>query len=793
MPNQLFKFELKGKIIFSKILKPDETLNQTRKKISKRINSFFVFLDKEKNVIDQEDEENYNIGLINDGEIIRVQNSISSTSNSSTNDSNINVILNGKNICSINCTKDNSLTIVRNLINNLYKEDFIFYDSDNNYIEKDDEDDYMLENILNNNEIKIKKNSQSKDASPPKPIKKENKFITKKDETINSKKNKIINFSKYDVIKNIDDFIIYKYSNIKPHSPKELVYQYFFDSYEANDYDTAYIVLFCGKTGEGKTTAINAFFNIVKGIELEDNYRFILITEPKKAKGQAESQTDGVHLYYLKDYNNKPIIIIDSQGYGDTRGLPYDQKITVAFEYVFSNVINHINTVCFISKSNNNRIDICTKYIFSSVTSLFADDITENFIVVPTFADKETIKEGPQFIESIKSDAEFLKLDERKDRWWYALDSKCMLDNDTDKITKYSFQSMKDLYEQKIKKLPSKSIKKSAEVLITRGKLRIQVNLLYDTFQTLMMEQGNLQLKVKALDEISAKIFDMETRIKNFKNEAKSLNPAQLEIKLRDLNQELNDKLNNLNCEVEEQFVSSCEYGGDDYKYNHCDYCKRNCHDVCDCNFNGLGRCTKFSWGIIGDKKCEECNCIKERHRIDHYHWVKKRISIKKDNTSRIEEERRRNDQERQRYLEEINQKKKSKNELDRQLNELNFNREKLIVEKEKNMNEKNEIEKKILTTSNNITFIIIKLKNMSDKIDCLAMNTENIKTEDEYIDSLKRKMDEIGYNDEEQIKAMDSIKKQNKIYTEIKNKQNLNDEELADLLGVKMPSNKEK
>ena len=81
----------------------------------------------------------------------------------------------------------------------------------------------------------------------------------------------------------------------------------------------------------------------------------------------------------------------------------------------------------------------------------------------------------------------------------------------------------------------------------------------------------------------------------------------------------------------------------------------------------------------------------------------------------------------------------------------------------------------------------------MSDKIDCLAMNTENIKTEDEYIDSLKRKMDEIGYNDEEQIKAMDSIKKQNKIYTEIKNKQNLNDEELADLLGVKMPSNKEK
>ena len=81
----------------------------------------------------------------------------------------------------------------------------------------------------------------------------------------------------------------------------------------------------------------------------------------------------------------------------------------------------------------------------------------------------------------------------------------------------------------------------------------------------------------------------------------------------------------------------------------------------------------------------------------------------------------------------------------------------------------------------------------MSDKIDSLAMNTNNIKTEDKFIDSLKNKMNEIGFNDEEQIKAMDTMKKQNKIYTEIKNKQNLSDEELAKLLGVKMPFNKEK
>ena len=73
------------------------------------------------------------------------------------------------------------------------------------------------------------------------------------------------------------------------------------------------------------------------GIKNENNYRFILINEPEKEKGLTESQTDGVHLYYLKDYNNKPIIIIDSQGYDDTRGKTYDEMINESFKLVFSN------------------------------------------------------------------------------------------------------------------------------------------------------------------------------------------------------------------------------------------------------------------------------------------------------------------------------------------------------------------------------------------------------------------------------------------------------------------------
>ena len=68
--------------------------------------------------------------------------------------------------------------------------------------------------------------------------------------------------------------IIYKYSNPQSQIEDKLVYQYFYDDINDIDHNSnhALIVLFCGKTGDGKTTAINAFFNIIKGIRNEDNY-----------------------------------------------------------------------------------------------------------------------------------------------------------------------------------------------------------------------------------------------------------------------------------------------------------------------------------------------------------------------------------------------------------------------------------------------------------------------------------------------------------------------------------------
>ena len=345
---------------------------------------------------------------------------------------------------------------------------------------------------------------------------------------------------------------------------------------------------------------------------------------------------------------------------------------------------------------------------------------------------------------------------------------------------------MNALYEKKIKKLPSKGIKNSAEVMKSRLQLRPKLDLLNETFKNLMMDQGNLQLKIKALAEISIKISDMENRIKMFENDKKTLKPEELERRMKELNEELNDKLSNLCNQTEEKFINSCEFGSEEYYYTHCDKCQRNCHDVCDCNFRLLGRCTIFTFGIIGEKKCEECHCPKESHRNDHYHWIKKRIYIQKDNSSLIEEEKRRNEYEKQRYLNELKEKRNNKDKISSQIDELNFNKKKLEEEKMKNLQEKRDIEIKIAKTSNNIAYIIMQLKNISDKIDMLAMNKNNVKNEDEYIESLRAQMEEIGFKDEEQREEINRMKKQNKIILEMKNNKNLSEKEIADMLGVK-------
>ena len=398
-------------------------------------------------------------------------------------------------LCSINYPETDNLKSLRELLKNKIKVNFKFLDEDGNKIDEDDEEYFKLGDFFQNNIIKLKLFSN---------------LIIDKEELYKNNISSIpseIN-KNYEVIRKQEDIVIYKYSNIERESNYPLVYQYFYDTFEIDDYKNAYVMLFVGKTGDGKSTAINALFNIIKGIKLEDKYRFILIKEKEKEKGQAVSQTDGVHLYYIKDYKNNPIIIIDTQGYGDTRGILFDKKIDEAFRYVFSNIINHINVVGMIVKATNNRIDVLTKYIFSCITKLFAGDISENVILLATHANRDCIKKEPMFAETIKTEVDFLEKKDKK--WWYAFDSTLMFESDIDKLTTFSFSQLKDFYEEK---LCPKDIKQTFEIFHHRRELKKLIKKIKNIFQSLKRLQNNMNSNDTFMNETIRKITEYNNLI----------------------------------------------------------------------------------------------------------------------------------------------------------------------------------------------------------------------------------------------------------------------------------------
>lgn len=83
--------------------------------------------------------------------------------------------------------------------------------------------------------------------------------------------------------------------------------------------------------------------------------------------------------------------IIDTPGFGDTRGVERDNVTVDQIRQLFSakgdqGVLN-IDAVCFIVKAPDARLTMVHEYIFSSIMSLFGKDIETNICTLITFSD----------------------------------------------------------------------------------------------------------------------------------------------------------------------------------------------------------------------------------------------------------------------------------------------------------------------------------------------------------------------------------------------------------------------
>lgn len=110
---------------------------------------------------------------------------------------------------------------------------------------------------------------------------------------------------------------------------------------------------------------------------------------------QALSQTEWITVYKIfptvGSRISYPLNIIDTPGFGDTRGIQRDHAIVDQIRNLFSasdeQSVSVIDAVCFIVKAPDARLTVVQTYIFNSIMSLFGKDIEFNICTMITFAD----------------------------------------------------------------------------------------------------------------------------------------------------------------------------------------------------------------------------------------------------------------------------------------------------------------------------------------------------------------------------------------------------------------------
>lgn len=152
-------------------------------------------------------------------------------------------------------------------------------------------------------------------------------------------------------------------------------------------------ILLLGETGAGKTTIVNAMVNVMFGVKFYDDFRLQVkdqrISSHRKA---TESQTDFITVYILyhqegmmPEFN---LIVIDTPGLADTRGVQQQKNVMVQLEMFLTSDygIDDLNCIGLVAKANTNRDFIFQKDILREIMLVLGNNVPEITQLFATFA-----------------------------------------------------------------------------------------------------------------------------------------------------------------------------------------------------------------------------------------------------------------------------------------------------------------------------------------------------------------------------------------------------------------------
>ncbi|XP_067247303.1 uncharacterized protein [Chanodichthys erythropterus] len=406
-------------------------------------------------------------------------------------------------------------------------------------------------------------------------------------------------------------------------------------------------IMMIGATGAGKTTLINSMINYILGMQWKDDFRFVLIDEGKQ-KSQAESQTSEITAYQINHMDGFQVpyslTIVDTPGFGDTRGISHDQKITKKIQEFFSNPggIDSIDAVCFVVQASLARLTHTQKYIFDSILSIFGKNIAENIIMMVTFADGKK----PPVLEAIKKSEVPCSKNESGEPLHFkfnnsalfatnkqsAADEESDCDNFDQMFWKLGCSSMKKFFIS-LNKMETKSLSLTREVLKERQQLEVLVEGLQPQINAGLTKLDEIKKTRAALEQHKAEMFAN----KNFEYELQVTVPKQIE------NNTGHFLTNCQTCHF--TCHDKCIYANDSDKYK-CSAMKDGVCTVCP------GKCVwnvhfnqKYKWDYVIEKRKETYKDLKKRYEDAHgqvmsnekiFEQLEKKFQVVQDNVAKL-------------------------------------------------------------------------------------------------------------------------------------------------------------
>ena len=151
------------------------------------------------------------------------------------------------------------------------------------------------------------------------------------------------------------------------------------------------ILMLVGATGAGKSSLINGISNYIMGVEWKDDFRFKVVVDEDKTS-QAFSQTTKITTYSFQgSHLPYTLTVIDTPGFGNTRGIGCDKTIVEQIQSLFSHngstAFDQIHGIGFVVQASSPHLTPTQRYVFDSVLSVFGKDIESNMFLLITFAD----------------------------------------------------------------------------------------------------------------------------------------------------------------------------------------------------------------------------------------------------------------------------------------------------------------------------------------------------------------------------------------------------------------------